>query len=715
MTSNYPVNGASMNIALGVEDVSTRVPIVEPEAIPSHCPKVWIFAAKGKPGVPQLTVGGGREQLFGASSFDELQPWCNHQTILSNKVNAEGNAQMIERVIPADAGPKANFILWLDVLATDIIQYQRDSRGRFIVNEITGNPIPVVPAATLPGFKAKWVVTSIATNPLNKTDLELFGNIATTPGDQTDGQEQSTRYPIMAFWADAQGSWYSNSGVRLWAPTENTSGAVVSSIVTGNKAFPLRMSVIRRQTATQSARIVNTQAGAPYVDFTLKPNQLNNILGTGRISLGNLYPDQYQELKDARFQPLYADLSGFKLYQDNIDDLLAQFYAAEKDNTDSLSDWTAGAIDEKYLFNMFSGVSTQDGPYYTFQVDHAAANSVRLSEATDLFAQNGSDGTMTNATFAALVETAVAGYADESNPLAYDVAYHVESIVYDTGFPLSTKYALTQVLAHRKDIGVVLSTYQIDGQSLSAAEDHSVAVALRTRAQQYPESDYFGTPIFRCVIFGRDGVLRDSNYQGRLPLSIELATMAAKMMGASNGVWDSKFIFDSAPNNEMTMFDDVSIASTPYKQRNKDWDVGLNYPLRFTRKTLYFPALKTVYNNDTSILNSFFVMMGCIECQKVGDRVHRQFSGNITLSAGQFIDNVNKEFERRTIGRFANLFKIVPACVITAADEARGYSWHLPVKFYANPMKTAQIFSIHAHRMSDLSDTSTTSQPATSI
>jgi len=465
------------------------VPIVEPEAIPTHCPKVWIFAAKGKPGVPQLTVGGGREQLFGAASFDELQPWCNHQTILSNKVNAEGNAQMIERVIPADAGPKANFVLWLDVLATDIIQYQRDSRGRFIVNEITGNPIPVVPAATLPGFKAKWVVTSIATNPLNKTDLELFGNIASTPGDQTDGQEQSVRYPIMAFWADAQGSWYSNSGVRLWAPTENTSGAVVSSIVTGNKAFPLRMSVIRRQTATQSARIVNTQAGSPYVDFTLKPNQLNNILGTGRISLGNLYPDLYQELKDTRFQPLYADLSGFKLYQDNIDDLLAQFYAAEKDNTDSLSDWTAGATDEKYLFNMFSGVSTQDGPYYTFQVDHAAANSVRLSEATDLFAQNGSDGTMTNATFAELVETAVAGYADESNPLAYDVAYHVESVVYDTGFPLSTKYALTQVLAHRKDIGVVLSTYQVDGQSLNAAEDHSVAVALRTRAQQYPESD----------------------------------------------------------------------------------------------------------------------------------------------------------------------------------------------------------------------------------
>jgi hypothetical protein len=174
------------------------------------------------------------------------------------------------------------------------------------------------------------------------------------------------------------------------------------------------------------------------------------------------------------------------------------------------------------------------------------------------------------------------------------------------------------------------------------------------------------------------------------------------MMGASNGQWKEEFIFDKEPNNVITMFDDVSIAFTPSKQRNKDWDAGLNYPLSHTRKTLYFPALKTVYEDETSVLNSFFVMMACIEIQKVGERVHRAFSGVTTLTDSQLVEKVNQKVEELTAGVFANMFKVVPAARISQADGQRGFSWTLPIKLYANNMKTVQLLSIEAYRSSDL-------------
>lgn len=699
MPSNTIVNGAPWVRSFGTQDLSKRVLLVEPEQIPTHCPKIWIYAAKGPTG-PQLVVGDGRNQMYGDDTFDERMKFATHQTVLSNLVNAQGNAQMIERLIPADIGPKANLLLSIDVLATDIPQMQRDAQGKFLADPVTGQPIPITPAVSLPGYKVKWVISSIKTNPQNLPDGELFGNAASGPGDQTDGQTQSVRYPILQLWGSGVGSWYNNSGIRLWAPTEGNSGNVNDNIKTGNKVFPYRLSAISRIDDQHSASITETEGGGPYIDFAFKKGTFNVLLNQV-VGLEDVYGKSYSELTDPRFQPKYADLSGIKVYQDNIDTILDLFYAAEKTHTNVNTDWTPGATDEAGLFNFLTGTSTLDSPYYTYLVDTSAAGSVRLSEATNMFAGGGSDGTMNDDAFALLVETAVAEYANENSPLM-DTAFNVESHIWDTGFPLQTKYALCKALAVRKDIAVILSTYTVGGQQLSAVDDHAIAVALRTRLQMYPDSDYFGTPVFRGLIVGRNGILRDSNYSKRLPLTLELAVKTAKMMGAGNGVWKSEELFDIAPNNEITLFDDVNIAYTSAKQRNKDWDVGLNYAMRFTRKTLYFPALKTVYDNDTSILNSYFVMCAIVELQKVGERVHKFFSGAIRYTDAVLVDKVNKKVEELTVGRFANLFVIQPVAYLTDADVARGFSWTLPIKIYANPMKTVQTLSFEARRMSDI-------------
>ena len=162
-------NAAPMTILRGTQDLSTRTVPQEAEVLPTHLPKVYIYAQKG-PTTPELVVGNSRTQMYGADSFDERSIWATHQTVLSNKINAEGNAQMIERILPADIGPRANFTLWLDVLETAVTVYQRNQDGTFVLDE-TGAKVAAVPAATVPGYKIKWVLTSETT----KANESKFG------------------------------------------------------------------------------------------------------------------------------------------------------------------------------------------------------------------------------------------------------------------------------------------------------------------------------------------------------------------------------------------------------------------------------------------------------------------------------------------------------------------------------------------------------------
>jgi len=103
-------------------------------------------------------------------------------------------------------------------------------------------------------------------------------------------------------------------------------------------------------------------------------------------------------------------------------------------------------------------------------------------------------------------------------------------------------------------------------------------------------------------------------------------------------------------------------------------------------------------------MNSFFTMMCCVELQKVGERTWRRFTGSVSYTNEQLVDRVNAAVEEMTVGRFADLYKIVPAAYVSEEDQLRGYSWHLPIKLFANGMKTCSIIDIQAYRMESFTE-----------
>ena len=714
------VNAAPMVIPRGTQDVSGRSVAREEQSIATLIPLVPIYTAKGP--ARALVKGSDRERIFGADSFDQRKEFATHQTEVSNITSEGGGTQMIVRVEPNDIGPAANFTLWLDVLETQVKQYKRTASGAFELDDM-GDKIEVTPAATLPGLKIKPVVTNVSA----LSDENKFGTLLPELGDQVEGGVTSRRYPVLQFWASSRGKIFNNSGARMWAPVENATVPIDTNLLESVKAYPFRMAVMERASLYDTAKPVDTQYGEQFINFVLKPDTVD-LKTNIKVSLQDIFLEHYTNTSN-NGQPLdYGHFGGVKVYNEYIEHLVKIIYANEV-GKGSASDFSATATDgEEWLVNLLGAHSSKGEPYYTVEMV-TDSNSVTLNDSTTIFAAGGSDGTMFEvgktyridngtrvnftteeieashyASYAGLVENIIAEYANPNSPVM-DTATNVESILVDSGWPLRTKRKLAMFIAERKDLFVILSTYDVNGGPMTASGEYSTAIALRSYLKSYAESDYYGTATMRGMVVGRYGRRIGTQYKKKLPLTLEVLRMAVAMMGASSGKWNSEKKFDCAENGENNIisgFEDLSVTFTPSRVRNRDWSIGLNWAQKYDIDRSFFPALQTIYDDDTSVLNSFFAAMCCVELQKVGERVWRRFSGVTDLTNEQLIDRVNKAVYDRTLGRFCDMFVIKPQAQITAADERRNYSWLLTIEMYANGMKTVMVLDVRARRMSDL-------------
>ena len=209
----------------------------------------------------------------------------------------------------------------------------------------------------------------------------------------------------------------------------------------------------------------------------------------------------------------------------------------------------------------------------------------------------------------------------------------------------------------------------------------------------------------RGLVMGRSMRIRTSLWSHRVSPLYEVAVKAADYMGASNRVWKSGKAFDGAPGSILDYLTDVNVPYTPISVRNRDWDAGMNWVQSYDMKSNFFPALKTVYTDDTSVLNSFFTALGICEVVKVCERAWRYYTGNSKLSPAQRAQRIDEMITRQTQGIFDDRFIIEPETFYTEGDVLRGYSYSTRVKLYANNMVTVGTSFVQAYRMSDYAPT----------
>lgn len=685
---NPIINAAPYANLLGVQDKSQGVPVYEPESVPSHLPHVYFFAEKG-PTLPQLVSGDSLVQMYGTKTIDPRSSYYTHQSQLVNVLQGVGNAVMAQRVIPADAGPKSRLLLSLEIVADQVATYERNADGSYTL-DAQGAKIPT--GTTVAGYIARWVANKWTAG---STDFE-FGQVEAMAGTLSSSTSvQAQIIPIVEFEANFQGAYANNLGLRLQA-ISNTELDPASATLAGKlKALLYRLQIVSRADSSSTSNYVNNLMGEPSLSFTLKSDTINP--GTDEeLGLDNIFVNAYQRLDQRGFPPVYGPFGKIHVYTENLEDILTDVQASEAAVTLN----TVNATD-LYMTDVIAAQDIHGNPLHTLLLKGAADGGIKFGNTATVYAAGGSDGTMNFTTFDTLVKNELLNYGELEAKLLDDAMYP-QSALYDSGFSFETKKAMIAVMGKRKDIGIIVSTQDVSLPQNTPAQEMSMATALQSYARNFPESEFYGTSVCRAMVVGHAGYLLGSKYRGLLPFTLEVAAKFGRYMGASDGRWKGGQSFDLPPNNQVTMFRDANIEWASALARSQQWSNGLVWAQSYDRLSYFFPAFQTVYDDDTSTLNSALTMWGAIELEKVAQRTWRDLTGISSLTQEQFIERSNKLIVEKTRGRFDDKVIVVPTTMFTAADSQRGYSWTCRMDMYTANMRTVGTFTVTANRIDAL-------------
>ena len=712
------VNAAPQFYPLGTDDKSIKRVPVEPIAYPSHLPKFYLFGQKGpvidSSGLSAREVCGGAKalKLYGGDSFDNTKPYYNHATKFAMTILGKGNSVMFQRVIPTDNDKIANVTIYADILADSVKKYKRNTDGS-IAYDSNGAPIEDT-GSPIDGYRVKLIASVTDTNP---TDYLGMKTIKT--GYMTDANGNSSQmYPIVEYKAKYQGEFYNNMGVAIDLTKADDLG---ENFIENLKSLPYELFIYEK---SNGANIIKkTLFGSLKDQFTFRKgvrNPVTNLSMDMKDVINNWYNTTNIEL------PLeYPDFETPYVYYNNIDTILNKVLITEKPyigadittqdgtvvNTSEWFDFVSDFedSDQKYLINVFSGFSTKRVKYFSVVMDDSSVtlspgdSEVVFSHNLPIFMGGGKDGTMNNTNYENLVKTEMAKYIDKNSEVM-DLAVNVESIFYDSGFTVDTKKTLVNFIALRKDTFLVLGTRDDSmGERFNTlADDRAIAVNLKARLGLAPESTFFGTPVARAMIVAGSGIDKNDTSGKRWPLTLHVAIKAASMMGAGNQVWDSNKLFTKGEDNIITDLIDIQPAFVPQGVKPALWSAGLVWPERYDTERYYLPAMQTVYDNDTSVLNSFFTAMALTFITKVAAETHRKFTGVTEWGPDRLIEEVETYMNGRLSNKFAGLVKVITKATITEYDKLRGYSWTTVVRLGANNSRTVNTFYIEAYRMEEL-------------
>ncbi len=702
------VNAAPMVVDQGTNDNNPVASVVQPLTLPQHLPKYYIYGETGKVGSQYVDTNTYPvTSVYGDDTFDQSKQYYTHSTLFLQHTIAEGNNCVIHRLYPDDGTEPANVTLYLDVLPVAALPvYMKNADGSLQLT-VDGDPIQAVAAGnpvTCAGFQLKWVAQSTTT---------AYGTTPAVPtisaGTQTSGGTTSQKYPIFQFAHDCPGSYGNRLGISLAAQLQSDQSLFPSTQFNDTKNYPY-VFALKKMVNVLTGRIASVANvyGSNSANFILEKNKRDPAT-KAIIDAKKIITDAYINFSgDINLN----DLGSMKVFDANVATLAQMFYNAEKVVTDVYRDSLINTTDNNiYAVNLISFTSSNGSPYQALKVVDAV-DSIRPTRDVNIMFEGGTDGTILVATgekagtvdlalFDSLVAADADNYADPMHEYM-DLVLHPESHIHDSGYGMTTKLSLAKFISRRRDTFVDLATYGHDVVDLSIGSQISRGQTLQTVLSLYPESSIFGTSVCRGTVLSGSGILMNGTWTDRVPTTIELAVKSAALMGASDGRWKDGKMFDSAPGSVFTLLKDLDITWIPSSTRNTMWAAGITFAGNYSTRNKFFPAIKTVYNLDSSTLNSYFTACAICYANKVEHAAWRQFTGNVTLTDTQFVKAVNGFVAAQLKDRFNNAVVLIPDCTISAFDAKLGWRWNLAVKIGGNGMKTVQSASVQAFRMSDL-------------
>ncbi len=533
---------------------------------------------------------------------------------------------------------------------------------------------------------------------------------------------KSRMYPIFEVRAKEYGKAYSNIGFSINSSYKSNFNKQLAK-VTGR--YPYTFCLYTRENEKASPTVFRSLSSENEVEFFFTGKPTENPIIRARIDMEQVFNTQwYNETDPVRaYRPF--DLEVPFIYEDNFNTLLDKIFKNEMplieqepklytvDNEYGKSadwydfDFTGKVEEQKRLLNPFTCFTSKHVPLQSVIIDKSRPElkdnlkEVDMSLRKPIFLQGGSDGTLSNEEFEKAVVKEMRKYADPDSEVM-ELAYNVESAFWDSGFTLDTKFELLNFISLRKDTFIVMSTHSVDlDKPLTPSQEQAVASALNARFKLHPESTFYGTGVARGLIVqgcGLDSIGHDGVYR---PQSKDLLIKTSRFAGAATGKWNKAYLFDRGERCVIDNLKDIYPAFIPQSQKASLWMSNIVYSQRYDRSNYFFPALQTVYDNETSVLNNYFTIMGICTVTKEAFNTWKAYSGSIDLTSIEFKDAVERYLRNRLEDKFAGILTAIPVCEITDEDKLRGYSYRLKVKLFANMSKTVCIYTTETYRMGE--------------
>lgn len=676
----------------GIRDRSRQALIRPDETYAQHTPLLRLFTDTGPTAATYVgDTDDGFAGIYGQMSLDPRSKYFNQQSMLALNLLGQGNGFYVKRLKPEDAGNSARIILAIDMVR-DMVPKAVTRLSGFAypdtVTQGTGGGVQTLATDMVEGFKCRIVLIEDNYSEIG-TQRVLPGNFQSS----IDG-EQSKQYPLFELPASFFGALGNNLGLRVWCPTNLDIEGYDETVTEKFDTRLFGFQFVELMDGLNTPTVLKTVTGADYVTASFDPGVWSESTD-GELSIDQILIQSYEDDGiESGLTPLFSPFSQIFLYSENISFVQQLVYDSETMNSPSFADRVKGPgqIDFLTMLN-FDG-----DQYQTIQLLGALEGGVLLGKNASVFAQGGEDGTTTFAEYVKQTDLENTNFGDLEDQYE-DIARFQFGFLYDTGLPLSSKYKMMQTLAKRQDLQCMFTTFvETDTRGLSAADEVSRCIAIMTRLKAFPESVLFGTPVARAMIVLQSGRMMGSNYTKRIPAVTDVAMMWARYAGAGNGILRPGFEMDASPNNEVTMIKNLNVPFFNARTASNLWSNGATYSMTYNKRRQYYPCLRSVYLDDTSVLLSPVTVNICCVIMRLIHKVHAKFSGNASLTKEQLVERCDQEILDQTRDLFGSRVDIIPKTEITKVDENNGFSWTCTVTVAANNPRTVMDFRLETIR-----------------
>jgi len=347
---------------------------------------------------------------------------------------------------------------------------------------------------------------------------------------------------------------------------------------------------------------------------------------------------------------------------------------------------------------------------------------VKLDKNTDIFLIEGTEGTgmweIDGTVNRSFLDEAMYNFVTlNTNKTIVDKFRYPFTHIYDIGYSMTTKFAMLDFLDIRDDVGVELSTQVLLSSEWATGFKRSVklndmyedvmnGVVLRERAMLMRESILFNTDTMRASIYTQVGRPVDINFVASSGVSTGYAMSdpvpftfwsAYQHAQYENRPYMSIQEPRGLPYSYNNLFKDWKWVPHYENQKEKTWNCGLNYCQYADMSRIFYPALRTVYRHDTSILSDQWDVDALIYTKHECRKAWAHFVGRNDRVA-ELQEAIKRYLEEKLAYLYSGKFDFEVTVYQTEEEQKIGYIQHVKLKLTFPATLRVLIFDIEVNR-----------------